>query len=124
MKKFEIWLANLDPGKMWPVIVIQANALNSTNHPSTLILPITSKLKSDAFPLRIRIGKSETKLIEESGIVVDQIRAIDNKRLVSKIDDLPNQYYNRINIAMKYVLEIWEWINIAVDWPGLWDKTG
>lgn len=101
-------MANLDPGKMKPVIVIQANALNSTNHPSTLILPITSKLKSDAFPLRIRISKSETKLIEESDIVVDQIRAIDNKRLVSKIDDLPNQYYDRINIAMKYVLEIWE----------------
>ncbi len=114
MKKFEIWLANLDPvhgtepGKISPVIVVEANALNSTNHPSILILPITSKLKSGAFPLRIRIGKSETKLIEESDIVIDQIRAIDNKRLVTKIDDLPNQYYDRINIAMKYVLEIWE----------------
>ena len=114
MKKFEIWLANLDPaygtepGKIRPVIVVQANALNSTNHPSTLILPITSKLKPGAFPLRIRIGKSETKLIEESDIVIDQIRAIDNKRLVTKIDELPIQYHDMIDKALKYVLEIWE----------------
>lgn len=114
MKKYEIWLANLDPshgtesGKIRPVIVVQSNALNRVNHPSTIILPLTSKLKSGAFPLRIRIGKSETKLEQESDIIVDQIRAIDNKRLVSKIDDLPNQYHDRINIAMKYVLEIWE----------------
>ncbi len=114
MKKFEIWLANLDPshgtesGKIRPVIVVQANALNHVNHPSTIILPVTSKLKSGAFPLRIRIGKSETKLTEESEIIVDQIRAIDNKRLVSKVDDLPNQYHEKINKALKYVLEIWE----------------
>ncbi len=114
MKKYEIWLANLDPshgtesGKIRPVIVVQSNALNRVNHPSTIILPVTSKLKSGAFPLRIRIGKSETKLLEESDIVVDQIRAIDNKRLVTKIDDLPNQYHENVNNALKNVLEIWE----------------
>ncbi len=97
-----------ESGKIRPVIVVQSNALNRVNHPSTIILPVTSKLKSGAFPLRIRIGKSKTKLPEESDIVVDQISAIDNKRLVTKIDDLPNQYHENVNKALKKVLEIWE----------------
>ena len=55
--------------------------LLDAEHPLTLIIPLTTNLIDNAEPLRIRI-KPEEKLQKESDIIIDQIRAIDNQRLV------------------------------------------
>ncbi len=83
----EIWLANLDPrqgtepGKTRPVLVVQSQALLDVDHPSTLIIPLTTNLTDGAEPLRIRIPAS-AGLQQESDLLIDQLRAIDNRRLV------------------------------------------
>src|SRR5438445_8065882 len=83
----EIWLANLNPnrgteaGKCRPVLIIQNQALLEVEHPSTLIIPLTTNLVDHAEPLRLRI-KSQDKLKKDSDLLIDQIRAIDNKRLI------------------------------------------
>ncbi len=83
----DIWLADLDPrrgtepGKTRPVLVVQAQALLDAGHPSTLIAPLTTRLVDDAEPLRIRIPAAG-QLHRESDVLVDQLRAIDNRRLV------------------------------------------
>lgn len=83
----EIWLADLSPkvgtelGKLRPVLVIQEQMLLDAEHPSSLIVPLTTNLIDNAEPLRIRI-KPINKLQKESDIIIDQIRAIDNQRLV------------------------------------------
>lgn len=83
----EIWLANLNPtrgteaGKYRPVLIIQNQALLDISHPSTLIIPLTTQLTDNAEPLRIRISAKEG-LQKESDLMIDQIRAIDNKRLI------------------------------------------
>lgn len=88
LKKGEIWLANLnpnkgvEPGKTRPVLILQDQALLDVLHPSTLIVPLTTHLVEDAYPLRIRI-RSKDNLKKNSDLLMDQIRAIDNKRLVS-----------------------------------------
>lgn len=88
IKHGEIWLANLNPsrgteaGKCLPVLVIQNQALLDAQHPSTLIIPLTTHLVSHAEPLRLRIP-SQGKLEKTSDLLIDQIRAIDNKRLIS-----------------------------------------
>ena len=57
----EIWLANLnpkhgtEPGKTRPVLIVQAQALLDAQHPSTLVIPLTTKLIDDAEPLRLRL---------------------------------------------------------------------
>jgi mRNA interferase MazF len=85
----EVWLANLnpgkgtEPGKTRPVLIIQDQALLDIGHPSTLILPLTTHLIEMAFPLRVRL-KAQDKLEKNSDLLVDQIRAIDNKRLVGE----------------------------------------
>ena len=82
----EVWIADLNPrqgteaGKRRPVLIIQHQALLDVNHPSTIVLPLTTKLTEDAIPLRIRL-KTEG-VLKESDIMIDQIRSIDNKRLV------------------------------------------
>lgn len=83
----EIWLADLNPrvgselGKTRPVLIIQDQVLLDAKHPSTLIIPLTTNLIDDAFPLRIRI-KAHNKLERDSDLLIDQIRSIDNKRLI------------------------------------------
>ena len=60
----EIWLASLDPqrggepGKTRPVLLLQSQALLDAGHPSTLVVPLTTRLVDDAEPLRIRVRAS------------------------------------------------------------------
>ena len=94
----EIWLADLSPkigtelGKLRPVLIIQNQLLLDANHPSSLIAPLTTNLIDNAEPLRIRI-KPKDKLHKESDIIIDQIRAIDNKRLTNEPLTLCNQVF-------------------------------
>ena len=87
IKQGEIWLANLNPsrgteaGKCRPVLIIQNQALLDVEHPSTLIVPLTTKLINDTEPLRLRV-KARQQLEKDSDLLIDQIRAIDNKRLI------------------------------------------
>lgn len=77
------------PGKIRPCVVIQDDALNAIGHPSTVILPITSKeLRRDAFPLRVFLAKGEAGLLSDSMVLVDQILAWPNERFQKKLGDL------------------------------------
>jgi mRNA interferase MazF len=87
LRRGEIWLADLnppqgtEPGKTRPVLVIQSQALLNAGHPSTLVIPLTTKLVEDAEPLRIRVAAAG-RLPKASDLLMDQMRAIDNGRLV------------------------------------------
>jgi mRNA interferase MazF len=87
LRRGEIWLADLnpphgtEPGKTRPVLIVQSQALLDAGHPSTYVIPLTTKLMEDAEPLRIRVPASE-QLLRASDLLMDQLRAIDNRRLV------------------------------------------
>jgi mRNA interferase MazF len=95
IKQFEIWIADLNPqigtetGKTRPVLILQTNLLNKLPHPSTIICPITTNVKPNSDILRVHLKKGEANLAQDSDIMIDQIRAIDNKRLISKLGTLP-----------------------------------
>jgi mRNA interferase MazF len=83
-----IYLANLNPqrkqaaaevSKTRPVLVMQSPGLLAVNHPTTIILPLTTQLK-DQTALRFRV-LAQGNLKQDSDIILDQIRAIDNQRL-------------------------------------------
>lgn len=96
IKQFEIWIANLDPrfgteaGKTRPVLILQTDLLNNV-HPSTLVCPITSNVKRDAQILRVHLSKGIGGVKEDCDIMIDQLRAIDNKRLIKRIGKLPKE---------------------------------
>src|ERR1017187_6258604 len=87
IRRGEVWLANLnpshgtEPGKTRPVLIVQAQALLDAGHPSTYIIPLTTVLVDNAEPLRIRIPAAG-RLRRDSDLLMDQLRAIDNRRLV------------------------------------------
>ena len=108
----EVWLANLnprrgtEPGKTRPVLILQAQALIDAGHPSTLIVPLTTNLINDAEPLRIRVH-AQTSLRRDSDILIDQIRAIDNRILVKgPLARLDNATMDRVGAAVREVLDL------------------
>ena len=63
------------------VLIVQAQALLDARHPSTLVAPLTTRLVDEAEPLRVRIPAAGS-LPRDSDALIDQLRAIDNRRLV------------------------------------------
>lgn len=110
-KKFEVWLADLNPrfgtetGKTRPVLIVQTNLLNRV-HPSTLICPITTQVQPESKILRVHLKKGSAKVKENCDIMIDQLRAIDNKRLIKKIGDLPGNIAERVKENIKIVLDL------------------
>jgi len=109
IKQYDIWLADLnptrgtEPGKTRPVVIIQTNLLNET-HPSTLICPITSKVNTEIELLRVHLKKGQ--LDKPSDVLVDQIRAIDNKRLLKKLGKLTKDQALKLKTNIRIVLDI------------------
>ncbi|MBI4825492.1 MAG: type II toxin-antitoxin system PemK/MazF family toxin [Nitrospirae bacterium] len=93
IRKFHVYTADLnprfgtEPGKIRPVVVVQTNLLND-GHPSTIICPITTQVQPKSNILRVHLKSAESGLKKESDIIVDQIRAIDNKRFKEHIGEL------------------------------------
>jgi len=112
IKQYEIWIADLspqigtEPGKTRPVLIIQTNLLNKIPHPSTIICPITTNVEKDADILRVHLKKGMANLNENCDIMIDQIRAIDNKRLIKKIGDLPNSLIDKVKENILITLDL------------------
>jgi mRNA interferase MazF len=108
----EIWLANLnprrgtEPGKSRPVLIVQAQALLDEGHPSTVIVPLETNLIDEVAPLRIRVSARED-LRHDSDLLIDQLRAIDNKRLMEgPLARLDNESMRRVGQALLEVLDL------------------
>jgi mRNA interferase MazF len=112
IKQFEIWIADLnpqigtEPGKTRPVVVVQTNLLNKIPHPSTIICPITSTVENESEILRVHLKKGMANLHEDCDILMDQIRAIDNKRLVKKVGNLPEELIHQVKENILIILDL------------------
>ena len=80
--------AGTEPGKVRPVLVVQTDLLNEAGHPSTWVLPCTTRLTGENL-LRVVLPRSIAGNREECEVMVDQSRAIDNRRLVRALKPLP-----------------------------------
>lgn len=109
LKQYELWLADLspaigtEPGKTRPVVIIQTDLLNDF-HPSTIICPITTNVKLDVEILRVHLAKNQ--LSKSSDVLIDQIRAIDNRRFIKRLGKLTKDQILTLHKNLKIVLDI------------------
>ncbi len=112
VKQFEIWIADLspqigtEPGKTRPVLIVQTNLLNQIPHPSTIICPLTANVKKDADILRVHLKKGEANLHQDCDVMIDQIRAIDNNRLLNKVGDLPEKLIETVKENLMVIIDL------------------
>lgn len=109
IKQYDIWLADLnprvgtEPGKTRPVVVVQTDLLNEI-HLSTLICPVTTNVRPEIELLRVHLKKGQADRL--SDVLVDQIRAIDNKRLIKKIGHLTKDQIQILKTNLRIVLDL------------------
>lgn len=112
IKQFEIWIADLnlkigtESGKTRPVLVVQTNLLNKIPHPSTIVCPITTNIKRDSEILRVHLKIGMANLHQDCDIMIDQIRAIDNKRLMKKVGNLPTDLIKIVKENIQIIIDL------------------
>ena len=109
IKQYDIWLADLnpargtEPGKTRPVVIVQTDLLNDV-HLSTIVCPITTNVKADILLLRVHLKKDQ--LQKQSDILIDQIRAIDNRRLIKRLGKLTKEQIVSLKSNISIVLDL------------------
>jgi len=85
--RYEVYLVNLDPTigseikKTRPCVIISPNEMNF-NISTVIIAPLTSTKRN--YPTRV-----DCQIQGKAGqIVLDQIRTVNKRRLIKKIDDI------------------------------------
>ena len=56
--------------------------------------------------MRVHLKKSKFGLKEDCDIMIDQVRAIDNKRLVKKVGEVDSNVGEKIGENLKIVLDL------------------
>jgi len=76
--------------------IINGRLLNNIFHSSVLVCPITTNVISYTNPLRVHLAKGMANLHQDCEVMIDQIKAIDSKRLIKKIGDLPQSLIQQV----------------------------
>src|SRR3989338_6514761 len=93
VKRGDVWLVSLDPTvgheikKSRPAVIIQ-NDIGNRYSPLTIIALLTSQWLEKVYPIEVFIAKKGSGLPKDSKVLLNQIRAIDKRRLVRKFGKL------------------------------------
>ncbi len=94
-----------EPGKVRPVLVIQTDLLNDAGHPSTWVLPCTTRLTGENL-LRVVLPRGSAGIRDDCEVMVDQSRAIDNRRLVRALKPLPKSILAEVVEKLRRIGEL------------------
>jgi mRNA interferase MazF len=101
-----VYLADLNPrlgakrGKVRPVLVIQNDLLNGVGHPSTWILPCTTRVVGENV-LRVPLPRGMAGIRNESEVMIDQSRSIDNRRFLRALGRLPRSLLREVEEKLR-----------------------
>jgi len=101
--QYNVYLINLDPTigheikKVRPCIIISPDEMNQ-NIKTVIIAPMTTK--SHKYPTRVAI----TFQNKRGWIVLDQIRTIDNKRIIKRLGKISTKSISEIKQVIKEML--------------------
>jgi mRNA interferase MazF len=111
IRRGSLYLADLnprlgtEPGKVRPVLVIQTDLLNVAGHPSTWILPCTTRLSGGNL-LRVSLPRGIAGNREDCELMIDQNHAIDNRRFVRALKPLPGGLLREVVEKLRHLGEL------------------
>lgn len=112
-RQWHVYVVDLEPrigtkpGKQRPCLAVQPTPFAEAGLPSTVILPITTRMASaDAFPLRVRLPAGVCRLERASEVLVDQILAWDNRLFREDLGLLPEAIQDEIRRALLEFLDL------------------
>ena len=111
IRRGSLYLADLsqrrgiEAEKVLPVLVIQTDLLNDAQHPSTWVLPCTTRLTGENL-LRVPLPQGIAGNREECEVMIDQSRAIDNRRLMRTLKPLPGSILREVEAKLRRLAEL------------------
>jgi len=113
-KRGEIYLTSLDPTigreiqKTRPALVIQNDVSNRVSD-MTIVTPITSTVRFPLNPVHVLLAAdAQTGLNTTSVALLNQVRAVDRKRLVKRLGVVDRQTLAQVDQAIKISLGLVE----------------
>ncbi len=106
VRRGSLYLADLnprrrsEPGKVRPVLVVQTDLLNEAGHGSTWILPCTTRLSGENL-LRVPLPRGIAGNRVDCEVMIDQSRAIDNRRFVRTLRALPRPLLREVEEKLR-----------------------
>ena len=106
VRRGSLYLADLNPrrgseaGRVRPVVVIQTDLLNDVGHPSTWVLPCTTRLSGQNM-LRVPLPRGIAGNRQGCEVMIDQSRAIDNERFVRTLGALPRSLLREVEDKLR-----------------------
>lgn len=106
-----LYLADLNPrqgteaGKARPVVVVQTDLLNDAGHPSTWVLPCTTRLTGENM-LRVPLPRGIAGNAANCEVMIDQSRSIDNRRFRRPLGRLPRPVLDEVKFKLKRLAEL------------------
>lgn len=94
-----------EPGKVRPVLVVQTDLLNEVGHPSTWVLPCTTRLTGESL-LRVELPRRIAGNPRACEIMIDQSRAVDNRRFRRLLGRLPNSLLGEVKTKLRQLAEL------------------
>jgi mRNA interferase MazF len=94
------------PGKIRPAIVVQDDLLNEAGYPSTIVMPLTTRLADTDTPLRLRLSAGTAGLDRDSDVLVAQMIAIANESFRKELGTLPSDVVDLLDQQLRTVLSL------------------
>jgi mRNA interferase MazF len=111
LRRGVLYLADLEPrrgtkpGKTRPVLVVQSDLLNDVGHPSTWVLPCTTRMVGENL-LRVVLPRGIAGNRQDCEVMIDQSRAIDNHRFVRALKPLPTKILSEVAAKLRTLGEL------------------
>lgn len=111
VRRGDIFYADLSPvvgseqGGIRPVLIIQ-NDVGNKFSPTVIAAAITSRRFKANLPTHIRVGVTQSGLMRDSIILLEQVRTLDKQRLKEKMGNLDASEMARVDKALSVSLGI------------------
>ena len=105
IKRGDIFYADLRPGGIRPVLIIQ-NDIGNKHSPTVICAAITSKMNKAKLPTHIELDAERHQMVKDSVILLEQLRTIDKKRLKDKVCHLDEEIMKQVGDALRISLEL------------------
>lgn len=112
-RRGEIYLTNLEPikgseqGKIRPCLIVQ-NDVGNRFSPTTIVVPMTSKVHTKDYPHEIFVRSADSGLTKDGMLLLGQIRAIDKGRIIKKLSIASNDLMTQVDAGIKVTLGIFD----------------
>ena len=112
MIRGEIWWAEFgipygsEIGYTRPVLIVQDDSFNESRIKTVVVLPLTTNLRLLEAPGNVFLRKKESKLLDDSIIIVAQLYAIDRNRFKERVSKVTKEIMEQVEIGIKLVLGI------------------